>query len=105
MKKKLNDHITSYIKLINDLTREVKLIKIKGLTKDSINKCSILSNSKYFSLDGSQNYLVFQQLSSYFTSKNVEIGSWQSKGMSEESIKPLSTKDISFDPEIIYKYG
>ena len=26
-------------------------------------------------------------------------------GMSEESIKPLSTRDISFDPEIIYKYG
>lgn len=25
--------------------------------------------------------------------------------MSEESIKPLSTRDISFDPEIIYKYG
>ena len=25
--------------------------------------------------------------------------------MSEESSKPLSTRDISFDPEIIYKYG
>ena len=26
-------------------------------------------------------------------------------GMPEQSIKPLSTRDISFDPEIIYEYG
>ena len=30
---KLNDHITSYTKLINDITGEVKLISTKGLTK------------------------------------------------------------------------
>ena len=47
--------MSSYTKLINDLTRVAKLIPIKGLTKDLIN------NWKYFSSDGSQNYLVFQQ--------------------------------------------
>ena len=47
--------MSSYTKLINDLTRVAKLIPIKGLTKDLINSW------KYFSSDGSQNYLVFQQ--------------------------------------------
>lgn len=62
--KKLNDHIT---KLINDLTRKVKPISTKVLIKDLINKCNILNSFKYFSLDRSQNYLVFQPLSRYFT--------------------------------------
>ena len=35
--KKVNDHITSYTKLINDLSGEAKLISIKKLTKDLIN--------------------------------------------------------------------
>lgn len=39
----------------------------KVLIKDLINKSSILNGSKYFSLDRSQNYLVFQPLSRYFT--------------------------------------
>ena len=47
--------MSSYTKLINDLTRVAKLIPIKGLTKDLINSW------KYFSSDASQNYLVFQQ--------------------------------------------
>ena len=64
--------MTSYTKLINDLTRVVKLIPIKGLTKE------LIDNWKYFSLDGSQNYFVFQQFSSYLTSKNDEVRSWQS---------------------------
>ena len=56
-------------------------------------------------LDGLQNYVVFQPLSSYFRSKNGRIGSWQSKRMSEQSVKPSTTRDISFDLEITYKYG
>ena len=51
-----------------------------------------------------KNYLVFQPLSSYFTSTNGKIGSKQSKGMSEENIKPPSTTDNSFDSEKINKY-
>ena len=54
---------------MDDLSEEVKLISAKVLIKNLINKYSFLNIGKYFSLDGSQNYLVFQPLSSYFTSK------------------------------------
>ena len=54
---KLDDHSTSYTKLVNDLTENVKLISTKGLTEDLINRCSILNGVKYFSeIDGSQSY-------------------------------------------------
>ena len=39
--------------------KKVKAISIKGLTKDLINKFSILNGAKYFSLGIFQNYLVF----------------------------------------------
>ena len=63
----------------------------KVLMKDLINKSSILNGSKYFTLDRSQNYLVFQPLCSCFGSKYGKNGSCQSKGISEESIKLPST--------------
>ena len=46
-------------KLINDLWGNVKVIPVKRLTKDLINKYSILNGAKYFCKDGSKNYLVF----------------------------------------------
>ena len=52
------------VKKIDDLSEEVKLISTKVLTKDFINKSSVLDSGKCFSLDGSQNYLVSQPLSS-----------------------------------------
>ena len=69
-----------------------------------INNYSGLNGSKYFFPDGSQNYLVFQLLSSYFGSKNCNNGSWKSKGMSEKSIEPPSTADNSFDLDVIFSY-
>lgn len=60
----------------------------------------LLNVLKSFSLDGSQNDLVFQLILSYFTSKNDKIGTWYLKGMLEEIITPLSTTGNSFDPEI-----
>ena len=60
----------------------MKLILTKGLTKDLIGKYSIVNGGKYFSLIESQNYLVFQPISSYFTTgKDGKIGSLQSKKM------------------------
>ena len=70
-----------------------------------INNYSICSGGKYFGENWSQNYLVFQLCSRYLPSKNGNIGSWQSKGMSEESATPLLITGNSFDPEIIYNYG
>ena len=49
--KKLNDHISSYSRLINDLSEEVKLILTKVLAKNLINRYSILNSAKYFSKD------------------------------------------------------
>ena len=65
-KKDLNDHITSYIKLINDLSGKFKLISTRGFTKDLINWYSILNGVKYFVEDVSQNYLYLNQSLSVF---------------------------------------
>ena len=60
-KKKLNYYVISSIKVINDLSGEVKWPSAKGLTKDSINKHNIIINCiKYFVGIVSQNYLAFQ---------------------------------------------
>ena len=45
---------------------------------------------------------MFQRISSYYTPRN---GSWESKGMSEETITTPSRAENSFNPEIIYNYG
>ena len=59
--------------------------------------------------DGKQNYLVFFPKRKYFKLNSVVnvIGhflSWQSKGISNESIKPSTTSDNSLNPRLSY-YG
>ena len=62
----------------------------------------------HFEEDGVQNYLVFQPLNKYFkviTNANTKyISSWQSKGLSDESIKPPATSDYKLNPKANY-YG
>ena len=41
------------------MKKKVKATSTKGLTKNLINKFSILNGAKYFSLGRFQNYLVF----------------------------------------------
>lgn len=53
MKKKVTDHITSYTKLTNDLSANVKLISTKELKKYLINRYSVLNDAKYFAEDAS----------------------------------------------------
>ena len=55
---KLKD-ITSNKNELNELSKKVKAISTKGLTKDLIDKFSILNGAKYFSSGIFQNYLVF----------------------------------------------
>ena len=50
--KTVNDHITSYTNLINDLSREVKLISTKVLIKVLISIDSVLNDTKYFAEHG-----------------------------------------------------
>ena len=56
-----------------------------------------------------QNYLVFLPTSKYFKLNSFAgaadyVLSWQSKGLSDESIKPPKTSDNSLNPELNY-YG
>ena len=58
---------------------------------------------------GKQNYLVFLPMGKYFKLNSVVntadyVLSWQSKGISNESIKPPTTSDNSLTPELNY-YG
>ena len=60
----------------------------------------------HFKEDGTQNYLVFQPRNKYFKviTNTDYISSWKSKGLSAESIKPLTTSDNSLAPILNY-YG
>ena len=54
-----------------------------------------------------QNYLIFQPIYRYFKLNSVvnvidRVLSWQSKRLSNESIKPLSTSDNSLKPSLSY---
>ena len=57
-----------------------------------------------FEEDGAQNYLVFQPIKRYFKINGKYILSWQSKGLSNETIKPYATSDNSLTPLVEY-YG
>ena len=82
---KLKDHKSSKNEL-NELSKTVKAISTKGLTKDLIDKFSILNVAKYFFWGIFQNYLVFIKFIKYFTDI-TPMESWKSNGMSEESIQ------------------
>ena len=68
---------------------------------------SYFRGKNYFDEDGTQNYLIFQPIYKYFKLNlvvNVIDGvlSYQSKGLSNESIKPLNTSDNSLKPSQSY---
>ena len=63
----------------------------------------------HFDEDGTQNYSVFQPLFRYFKVNSIinvidYVLSWQSKGLSNKSIKKISTSDNSLAPSLNY-YG
>ena len=61
----------------------------KGLTKDLIDKFSILNGAKYFSSGLFQNYLVFVPAKNYikYFSGTAQIDSWKSNAKSEKILK------------------
>ena len=61
---------------------------------------SYFIGKNYFEEDGTQNYLVFQPIRRYFKINEKYISSWQSKGLSDETIKPYATFDNSLAPLI-----
>ena len=74
------------------------------------NDLSFYHGKQYFDEgSGKQNYLVFLQMRKYFKLNSIVdtvdyVLSWQSKGLSNKSIKPPTTTNSSFTPELNY-YG
>ena len=62
---------------MNEISRKVKAISTKGLTKDLIDKFSILNGAKYISSGIFQSYLVFipaNKYIKYFTGTTRILG-------------------------------
>ena len=83
---------------------------IENIKKLQAYDLSYFRGKQYFDEgDGKQNYLVFLPMRKYFKLNSVinfidRVLSWQSKGISNESIKPPTTSDNSLYPKLSY-YG
>ena len=87
------------------LNRKITANKTKHFLND--NDLSYYCGKQYFD-DGSgqQNYLIFLTMGKYFKLNSVvgvidRVLSWQSKGISNESIKPPTTSN-SLNPRLSY---
>ena len=83
---------------LNELSKKVKAIARKGLTKDFPDKFSNLIGAKYFSLGIFQNYLVFIPAVKYIKhfSGTTRLEWWKSNLMSKESIENITKSDSNF---------
>ena len=96
--------VTSNKNELDKLLKQVKAISTKGLTKDLIEKFSILNGAKYFSSGILQNYLVFIPANNYikYFSGITRIESWKSNRMSkEEIIENITKSDSKFVPTFV----
>ena len=71
-----------------------------NIKKLQIFDSSYFGGKSHFEEDGTQDYLVFQPITRYFTINEKYILSWKSKGLSDESITPYATSDNSLTPLI-----
>ena len=91
---------------LSSLNRKITANKTKHFLND--NDLSYYRGKQYFDEgSGKQNYLVFLSMGKHFK-LNLVVGvidrvlSWQSKGISNESIKPLTTSNNSLNPRLSY---
>ena len=88
--------------------KKITANKTKHFLND--NDLSYYRGKQYFDEgSGKQNYLVFLPMGKYFKLNSVVntahyVSSWQSKGISNESIKLPTTTNSSLTPELNY-YG
>ena len=88
---------------LHELSKKVKAISTKGLTRNVINKFGILNESKYFSFGIFQYYLLFilgKKYIKYF-SDTTWIESWKPNRMSEESIETITKSDSNLAPTFV----
>ena len=92
---------------LSSLNGKITANKPKNLlVKNELKKSKTFDSSyfigkSHFEEDGTQNYLVFQSLNKYFQviANTDYVSSWKSKGLSAETIKPLTTSDNSLTNE------
>ena len=94
--------------MLSCLNRKITANKTKHFLND--NDLSYYRGKQYFDEgSGKENYLVFLPTNKYFKLNSVAraadyVLSWQSKGLSNESIKRPTTSDTSLTPKLNY-YG
>ena len=97
---------TDFDAKLSNLNRKITGNKIKHILND--NDLSYYRGKEYFDEgSGKQNYLVFLPMGKYFKLNSVvgvidRVLSWQSKGISNESIKPPTTSNNSLNPTLSY---
>ena len=95
--------------LIEKLLKTKHLLVEKELSKLKTFDSSYFIGKSYLEEDGTQNYLVFQPIYKYFKAFPISqyleyVSEWKSIGLSNESIKAISTCDNSFNLTLSY-YG
>ena len=99
---------TNFDAKLSSLNKKIAANKTKHFLND--NDLSYYRGKQYFDEgSGKQNYSVFLPISKYFKLNSVVntadyVSSWQSRGLSNESIKLPTTSDNSLTPELNY-YG
>ena len=91
---------------MSSLNKKITANKTKHFLND--NDLSYYRGKQYFDEgSGKQSYLVFLPMGKYFELNSVvgvidHVLSWQSKGISNESIKPPTTSNNSLNPRLNY---
>ena len=100
---------TDFDSKLSSLNRKITKNKTDNLlVQNELNKSKTFDSSyfigkSHFEDDGTQNYLVFQPVYRYFKIGNSDyVLPWKSKGLSAESITPLSSPNNFLNPSLNY---
>ena len=101
---------TDFDSKLSSLNRKSTANKSKNfVVENELKKLKTFDSScfigkSHFEEDGIQNYLVFQPINKYFkvVTNAGYVSSWESNGLSAESIKPPITFDNSLTPALSY---
>ena len=91
---------------LNELSKKVKAISMKALSKDLISKFCTFNGAKYFSSGIFQNYSVFIPAKKYIKYFNgtTRTDSWKSTEMSKENNEIITKSDNNFVPALVDHY-